>query len=888
MSDDANQFEQAFKDLTGHAPMPWQKRLYEQFKSGDFSRPLSLPTGLGKTTVIHIWLLTLASSPERVPRRLVYVVNRRTIVDQATREAEKLRTAVVNISTLNERLRSMTATEHEMPLAISTLRGAFADNGEWCADPSRPAIVVGTVDMIGSRLLFSGYGVGMKRKPFHAGLLGQDSLVIHDEAHLEPAFQRLLESISDTQLSPRCPDHLPLSVLPLTATNRHENDAVSSVPWFTLLEDDFNHPVVKARLNAAKSMNIERLADEKNVAQRITELAFDHEPSGQAVLVFVRRIDDVLRIRERLLKQKVDKDRICLLTGTLRGKERDDLAETKPAFQRFLPPSARREGLPRIDGTVYLICTSAGEVGVDISADHLVCDLTPLDSMAQRLGRVNRYGEGDARVDVVYAPAKKDDTPLEKARTKTLGVLDRLPTVDDRHAASPQAFMDLMSDLSQEDRDKAFTPIPTILDTSDILFDAWAMTSIRGKLPGRPPVAPYLHGVAGWQPAETHVAWRKEVELLNVVREQMGPREFERFAAELLDDYPLKPHELLRDRSERVLDALRGIQKRVDDATIIWIVSENGEVTLSTLAELLDDDKKRSIERIADCTILLPPSAGGLNKDGMLDGASPDADDVADEWLDENGAPRRCRSYEGEPLDGMRLVRTIDLKPDSDALEDADADAVNHDRFWYWYERPRGADNQGSRASTEPVRLDAHVKQVADTLRRTLAQSALPDDVQQALMLAAKWHDLGKKRIVWQRSIGNPNPTNWYAKSGRAPGWYKTRDLTGYRHEFGSLLNVLGAKNVDSKHFSELNPQMQDLVLHVIAAHHGRARPHFPEDEAFDFDEQDSTAIAAAMEVPRRYARLQRMYGRWGLAYLESLLRAADYAASANPKEVAE
>ena len=43
-----------------------------------------------------------------------------------------------------------------------------------------------------------------------------------------------------------------------------------------------------------------------------------------------------------------------------------------------------------------------------------------------------------------------------------------------------------------------------------------------------------------------------------------------------------------------------------------------------------------------------------------------------------------------------------------------------------------------------------------------------------------------------------------------------------------------------------------------------------------------------AAEVPQRFARLQRKYGRWGLAYLESLLRAADWAASANPSEFVE
>jgi CRISPR-associated endonuclease/helicase Cas3 len=78
---------------------------------------------------------------------------------------------------------------------------------------------------------------------------------------------------------------------------------------------------------------------------------------------------------------------------------------------------------------------------------------------------------------------------------------------------------------------------------------------------------------------------------------------------------------------------------------------------------------------------------------------------------------------------------------------------------------------------------------------------------------------------------------------------------------------------------------MQELVLHLIAAHHGRARPHFPPDEAFDPERPQQIADEMAAKVPQRFARLQRKYGRWGLAYLESLLRAADWAASANPSQ---
>ncbi len=87
-------FETSFAALTGHGPFPWQWALYRRFVS---DRPdnipafCNLPTGLGKTSVIAVWLIALATSRERVPRRLVYVVNRRTVVDQTTEEVQKYR-----------------------------------------------------------------------------------------------------------------------------------------------------------------------------------------------------------------------------------------------------------------------------------------------------------------------------------------------------------------------------------------------------------------------------------------------------------------------------------------------------------------------------------------------------------------------------------------------------------------------------------------------------------------------------------------------------------------------------------------------------------------------------------------------------------------------------
>lgn len=91
MSADPQSFSDSFYSLTGHRPMRWQDRLFRQPTNGKFPGALDLPTGLGKTSVMAIWLIALAeqagAGAVRLPRRLVYVVDRRTVVDQAASEA---------------------------------------------------------------------------------------------------------------------------------------------------------------------------------------------------------------------------------------------------------------------------------------------------------------------------------------------------------------------------------------------------------------------------------------------------------------------------------------------------------------------------------------------------------------------------------------------------------------------------------------------------------------------------------------------------------------------------------------------------------------------------------------------------------------------------------
>ena len=868
-------FHQTFELLTGFSPLPWQQALSERFASGANHIPsrCDLPTGLGKTSVVAIWLIALANNPGSIPRRLVYVVNRRTVVDQTTEEVEKIRHNLVKpeLADFLTALKSLCAIDCDCPLAISTLRGQFADNREWSADPCRAALIAGTVDMIGSRLLFSGYGIGFKTKPLHAGFLGQDTLLVHDEAHLEPAFQKLLTQIEEEQK--RCGDARMLRVMELSATTRVDNSASSrhAAEPFGLTEDEEEKsPLVKERLRAPKRLSLIPLEDPKKLPDKLTELALARKESNRAILVFARTVKDVEAIAESLRKNK--QKQVEVLTGTLRGKERDALVETL-VFRRFLPPSSVTDTKPvsMAEGTVYLICTSAGEVGLNISGDDLICDLSTFESMAQRFGRVNRFGKRtDTEICVIH-PVKFDANKwMEPQLEKTLGLLQML-----NGDASPGALRNLQN-RNATMCSEAFSPTPAILPTSDILFDSWSLTSIRGTLPGRPPVEAYLHGIVEDEQPLTQVGWREEVKVITEeLRETYAP-------ADLLDEYPLKPHELLRDSSYRVFERLVEMAKRTEKGgpLPVWLIDPNGKVEPLTLDKLTD---KRVKERINHCTVLLPPVAGGLEK-GFLDGKTEHADDVADYHYDQQ--PRRVRVWDTDAnkdkkTKGMRLILKIDTwPPDYEPSGGDGVDGAPVKRFWYWYEQAALGDGEGSAYAQDPVDLETHNGQVSSIARDFAQKLGLAPEMVLAIALAGRFHDLGKKREIWQRSIGNFEPGVWLAKS---TGRMNFSIRTPYRHEFGSLLDVCSEPE-----FRCLPEEMQDLVLHLIAAHHGRGRPHFDSEETRDPERGGAEASAIAGEVARRFARLQQRYGRWGLAYLESLLRAADYAASANPTFIPE
>ena len=320
-----------FHEVTGQDPYPWQGRLYRRLLNGEVPEAVEIPTGLGKTTSVLLALLARLVNRE-LPRRVVHVVDRRALVDQA---AETIRVWIERIGTvpeLSSAFDCLAAFPGPRPVALGVLRGGLADDGEWRVDPARPSVIVGTVDMIGSRLLFRGYGSGRSRRAMDAGLLGHDTLLLLDEAHLAPAMAELLRALSQLRAGPKS------RVMTLSAVQDGGSGAVpASGGMLTLKAEDLADGAVRRRLDARKTASFREVARPAGRIGAMCEAALAH-PTG-AIAVFVERVADARAIGARLARGH-GAERVAVLTGTLRGHERARLT-TGAVWRRFLPERNR-------------------------------------------------------------------------------------------------------------------------------------------------------------------------------------------------------------------------------------------------------------------------------------------------------------------------------------------------------------------------------------------------------------------------------------------------------------------------------------------------------------------------------------------------------------------
>ena len=496
-------FAAFFRDIHGYDPFPWQQRLTTHvLERRAWPKVIDLPTGAGKTAVLDTAVFALAARPAASPRRVVFVIDRRIVVDQVHKRAQRIRERVEAADTpllerVRERLRGLSGGE---PLGVAALRGGVPIDGSWAHRPDQPWVVVSTVDQFGSRLLFRGYGVTPGMRPIHAGLAGNDCLVILDEVHLSVPFAETLAQVSALHCSERLPRRF--STVEMSAT-----PSDGTAERFTLdPETDLDGCAeLRRRVKAAKHAGLVSVPNQQAVPAAVVKIVKSiaksiHRNESQvfSIGVVLNRVRTARETYELLAGEDCDAH---LITGRMRPLDRIDALER-------IGPVVDPDGERRGDQLTVVVATQAIEVGADFSFDALVTECAAVDSLRQRFGRLDRRGTcsertgcpaqawiigpksvvGSKKPDPIYGESARLTWEELERRSKEGGPLDVGPT-------ALQGFPNGANAPRAE--------APLLLGTH---MDAWVQT--RPEPLVQPSVEWFLHGIDQNRPADVSLVWR--------------------------------------------------------------------------------------------------------------------------------------------------------------------------------------------------------------------------------------------------------------------------------------------------------------------------------------------------------------------------------------------
>lgn len=449
-------FKRFFQGLHGYPPFPWQQRLADTIEQGKWPDALSLPTGVGKTSIIDIWAWAVEKGLN-VPTRLFYIIDRRLVVDSVADQAELLAKHTGIIS--------------------AKMRGGMLLDDTWVKDPTKPALIVSTIDQAGSRLLFRGYGVSNKVCPIHAALVANDALLVIDEAHLSPEFINTLKTIRDRH-------DADIRLVEMTATPANEAET------FKLGDDDYAHPLLKKRLEKPKPTVLLKASSDTLVHETVKQALLHREQGADVIGVVINRVRDARVVFERLNKGA----NAVLLTGRIRDYDRQAILDKH--LSNMVSGSRKKGRAP-----LYVVATQTIEVGADLDFDALVTESTDLSGLKQRFGRLNRLGElNSAPATIIHRELKSKDYEYKKEIASTWKWLNKAAKKIKKVKVIDFGICSLAS-LEQPEPLKPECPVLT-------------PTHVKAIVHTSPPVPidihPFLHG---WENnRDISIVWRADLD----------------------------------------------------------------------------------------------------------------------------------------------------------------------------------------------------------------------------------------------------------------------------------------------------------------------------------------------------------------------------------------
>ncbi len=531
----ANDFDAYFREVHGHVPYPWQSRLTRRVLSErGWPEVISLPTGTGKTSVLDTALFTLAARPDASPRRVIFVIDRRIVVDQVYSRATRIRDQIMRaesgvLARVRRRLGNLTDAQES--LGVAALRGGIPIDGEWAHYPEQPWVIVSTIDQFGSRLLFRGYGVSQGMWPVHAGLAGNDCLVILDEVHLSKAFASTLTDVSSNGEVPLIhsvnQELLPrrFTVVEMSATP--PDDATDQ---FRLEREDTENSARLARIvEARKRIELESIKGTTpahvSVPKQTLKILRTIRPEVEKCVGVVT--NRVRTARETYAAVAAKGYEAHLITGRMRPVDRqiavdriskhldpDRLASSSSLGDNQKvdgPPKGNRSSSKRPDKPIVVVATQAIEVGADFSFDAMITEVAPIDSLLQRFGRLDRRGllsaaEGYSRCWIFGVASalkpKKPDPVYGHAARQTWVDLQTLANNDPILVRPGANLVDQCSPEARAPKQDAPLLLPTHVES-------WTQTNPVPVVD--PGITEFLHGMQSEHEPEISVVWRRDL-----------------------------------------------------------------------------------------------------------------------------------------------------------------------------------------------------------------------------------------------------------------------------------------------------------------------------------------------------------------------------------------
>jgi CRISPR-associated endonuclease/helicase Cas3 len=351
--------KQLFQKITGYAPYDFQIECLEALTEGK-SLILTAPTGSGKSEVALVPFIL--SKNEELPSQMVYSLPTRTLIENLSMRA--LRYAA---------FKNQSVAIHHGKRVESSL---FEED-----------IIVTTIDQTVGAYVCTPLSAPLRRGNILAGGVASAFLVF-DEIHTFDPYRGLQTAITLVEHSSRLklPVCIMSATLPAVLVKKIEEEIIKPNYDNVTTKEVLDENEIKSRREREVTLhtNLDKILSFEEVSKIYGSL------SEKKIIVVCNTVDRAQALfkdlytdhRNKILKNEIDDAEVILIHSRFLDEDRKEKEER---IQELFSKQSKKK--------VILISTQVVEVGINISANALLTEIAPIDSLIQRAGRCARWGE---------------------------------------------------------------------------------------------------------------------------------------------------------------------------------------------------------------------------------------------------------------------------------------------------------------------------------------------------------------------------------------------------------------------------------------------------------------------------------------------------------------